>query len=489
MRNYSVFLLLFFCFSSLIGIEVSGNVSGIWSAENNPYEIIGDITILEGEQLEIIADVYITVMGDYQITVEGKIIVSGTVNLPVVMDAEGDGILWKGIRLENEIEESTFFQCYISNAEEGINSINSPVSITDCYFNDNEQAIHVFGIGNPNPPAVLVSGCMIENCQQNGIYIVENSNAVVSNNIITSCAMDESPRGAIMLSSQGGYCSPTINNNFIHHNIWQGISAWDITGGLNINPLIENNEISYNLTGIYLYFASGTIKNNHIHHNFVSGNANSGAGIMLQGSSTNPVCTLNEIHNNFCAVYLYQQATGNFGNLENDTNTDDGENHFYDNWDESGNLWSIYNASSVNVHAQNNIWDSTEIAEIQATIMDGNDNSAYGFVDFLPIYQETDNSVSEITANIHHGNYPNPFNPETIIFFHPKSDLEGEIAIYNLKGQKIDILFRGKLAGNVNHEFVWNATDMNGNKVGSGIYFYQINTKSYTITKKMLLLE
>jgi len=35
----------------------------------------------------------------------------------------------------------------------------------------------------------------------------------------------------------------------------------------------------------------------------------------------------------------------------------------------------------------------------------------------------------------------------------------------------------------------WNATDQMGNPVSSGIYFYELRTKSFTSRKKMLLIR
>ena len=485
MRNFLLFLFCVYILS-VFAVEVSGSQSGEWTSENNPYEVVGDITIPEGEELYVQSDVQVVITGNFHITVEGKLMASGTMNLPVLINAENNGVQWAGIRLENEFEESVFEQCYIQNAETGINSINSPVTISDCYFNDNEQAIHVFGIGNSNPPEVLISGCSIENCLQNGIYIVENSNTIVSNCNITSCALDGSPRGAIMLSSQGGECSPIIRNNEIHDNVWQGISAWDITGqGNNIAPLIQNNEIHHNLTGIYLYFASGELRDNHIHDNYVTGNANSGAGIMLQGGGTNPVCTGNEIHHNFCAVYITQDATANFGCVENYWVGDDGENHFYENTDETWNTWSIYNTSSYSILAQNNTWDSDIYSEIDATIFDGNDNAAYGIVDYDPIYSETVINQDVISSPLSATNFPNPFNPETTISFSlPKNCQNAKISIFNSEGQKIQVFHVQKQT-----EIVWDGTDFQSKSVSSGVYFYQVKANQYSITKKMILLQ
>jgi flagellar hook assembly protein FlgD len=40
-----------------------------------------------------------------------------------------------------------------------------------------------------------------------------------------------------------------------------------------------------------------------------------------------------------------------------------------------------------------------------------------------------------------------------------------------------------------NYEVIWDGKDENGKEVASGIYFYQLKTKDFTATKKMILLR
>ena len=88
------------------------------------------------------------------------------------------------------------------------------------------------------------------------------------------------------------------------------------------------------------------------------------------------------------------------------------------------------------------------------------------------------------------GNYPNPFNPTTIISFSLNTEnTEGtEILIYNLKGQKIKQLEIRNLKSVIN-EVIWNGRDENGKLVSSGIYFYKMKTGKYVSTKRMILLK
>ncbi len=80
-------------------------------------------------------------------------------------------------------------------------------------------------------------------------------------------------------------------------------------------------------------------------------------------------------------------------------------------------------------------------------------------------------------------NYPNPFNPITTIEFFIQQKGFVELSIFNVKGEKIEILVNNEL--NIgNHKSIFN-----GSKYPSGLYFYQIKTESYNCTRKMVLLK
>lgn len=80
-------------------------------------------------------------------------------------------------------------------------------------------------------------------------------------------------------------------------------------------------------------------------------------------------------------------------------------------------------------------------------------------------------------------NYPNPFNPVTKINFDIPQSGFVKITVYNTLGQEIKILYNNFItAGRFAVEF--NATEL-----PSGIYFYRLETTSYTEVKKMILLK
>ncbi|MEC7746838.1 MAG: FlgD immunoglobulin-like domain containing protein, partial [Candidatus Neomarinimicrobiota bacterium] len=86
-------------------------------------------------------------------------------------------------------------------------------------------------------------------------------------------------------------------------------------------------------------------------------------------------------------------------------------------------------------------------------------------------------------------NYPNPFNPTTSFTFGISSSIEVKISIYNILGQKIFSYSNGKLDAGT-YEFNWNGLNQIGDRVTSGIYFYEMEAgNQFRDIKKMTLLK
>ncbi len=86
------------------------------------------------------------------------------------------------------------------------------------------------------------------------------------------------------------------------------------------------------------------------------------------------------------------------------------------------------------------------------------------------------------------GNYPNPFNPNTNIAFSLKENSPVTIDIYNVKGQLVKQLVNAQMPAG-HHSVNWNGKDNNQKSVSSGVYFYRMQSKNYSGTKKMLLMK
>jgi hypothetical protein len=80
-------------------------------------------------------------------------------------------------------------------------------------------------------------------------------------------------------------------------------------------------------------------------------------------------------------------------------------------------------------------------------------------------------------------NYPNPFNPSTNIRFGlPKSGLV-KMVIYDVLGRVVTTLVNEyKAAGSY-------TVDFDASAIASGVYFYRIESGSFTDVKKMLLVK
>ncbi len=81
-------------------------------------------------------------------------------------------------------------------------------------------------------------------------------------------------------------------------------------------------------------------------------------------------------------------------------------------------------------------------------------------------------------------NYPNPFNPVTTITFQLAETNEVKLIIYNLLGQKVKELLKGKIEAGLHN------VTLDASGFSSGVYYYQLTTSSgYIQTKKMVVLK
>ena len=86
-------------------------------------------------------------------------------------------------------------------------------------------------------------------------------------------------------------------------------------------------------------------------------------------------------------------------------------------------------------------------------------------------------------------NYPNPFNPNTQIYFRIAEECHGELSIYNIKGEKLATLYEGNIEKDKVITVSWDGKDETGKEVGSGIYFYKLETDKKSYLRKMIILK
>ncbi len=83
-------------------------------------------------------------------------------------------------------------------------------------------------------------------------------------------------------------------------------------------------------------------------------------------------------------------------------------------------------------------------------------------------------------------NYPNPFNAGTVIAFSLKDQSDWKLNVYNITGQTVRT-FSGNGMGQI--QVNWDGNDNAGTSVASGVYFYRLESKNFTATKKMTLMK
>ena len=90
-------------------------------------------------------------------------------------------------------------------------------------------------------------------------------------------------------------------------------------------------------------------------------------------------------------------------------------------------------------------------------------------------------------------NYPNPFNPETWIPYQLSEDSSVSISIYDTTGKLVRTLSLGfQSAGFYNSHgraAYWDGRNALGERVASGIYFYQLTTPSFQQTRRLVIVK
>lgn len=87
-----------------------------------------------------------------------------------------------------------------------------------------------------------------------------------------------------------------------------------------------------------------------------------------------------------------------------------------------------------------------------------------------------------------HQNFPNPFNPSTIIEYEvPHSGLV-LVGIFNIQGRLVRVLLNTQLNAGT-HQVAWDGRNNNGTIVSAGPYFVRVTFNRNVRTKKILLIK
>ena len=181
---------------------------------------------------------------------------------------------------------------------------------------------------------------------------------------------------------------------------------------------------------------------------------------------------------------------------------------------------SLYNATSYQLQISK--IDSFSAAEIDTTTIDSSDSSVevYGLLDSttyhwrvratsrnkmtgenrMTEWSDTFSFATEPPTSVEQNdgkfpkefallqNYPNPFNPTTIIKYQIAKASQVKLVIVNLLGQRVATLVDKFLPAGF-YSAQWEGKDESGKLVASGVYIYQLQTKEFVKSRKLVLIR
>lgn len=84
--------------------------------------------------------------------------------------------------------------------------------------------------------------------------------------------------------------------------------------------------------------------------------------------------------------------------------------------------------------------------------------------------------------------YPDPFNNRTTIFYSLAKPGKVSLKVYDVSGRLVKTLVNKEQSQGV-YNIRWNGTNNNNRRVGSGVYFYRLQSRQYTSVKKVVCVR
>lgn len=325
------------------------------------------------------------------------------------------------------------------------------------------------------------SGCYVYNCYSTCLVTASSDNVggLIGNNTGFN-------NGQLFSTVSGCHASGNVNG--LHDSVG-GLVGWN-----DEDSIIQKSYATGSVTGGAWYCGGllGNNRNGEVRNCFASGSVNGrtrvGGAI---GSSDS-----NDDHDNPSIIencYSVGSVTGLSASGGFIGSSGDGEviNCFWDT-QTSGLTTSAGGSGCTSSQMQdiNNYlnagWDfigetgngSEDIWDISSAT---NGGYPYLVLSSTPISDETHIPPSSLLSI-----YPNPFNPNTTIYFNLLNAGNVKLAVYNTKGQLVRMIFEEyKTPGE--YRITWDGTDFNGIPVSSGVYLCRILTQYRHEIKKMML--
>jgi len=413
--------------------EVSGEISEntIWSADT--IKVVGDIVINNDVTLQVEPGTTIFFDDFYQLEVNGTILAEGNPNEHVIFASTygdyyspGEDLVgsWQGL-LFNETS-----------------ALNDESKFSFCEFRNAKS------LGMEVPGSVFTlynfSKLVIENCifthnyaeYGGAIYSYKNSNPFIVSNLFTDNVGFYNSSVLYV-----GYSYPEIYNNTV------------------VGNSIINEDIFWETATIQCFVSKPKFKNNIIRDNecyFFEDKQ-----IFLNKDFYT--------HNN--NIENYESINGNFPDDPLFSYTPE-----------------IYSLMDISPCVDYGLMDLSYIPvlDLAGNMRVYNDVVDIGCYEYQPETGFDNNEVSGLIYVLK--NFPNPFNPETMISFSLKDKSEVSLTVFDIKGRTVKTLIKEEL-GRGEHNVSWNGVDSSGKSCSSGIYFYKICVGEAQKSGRMVLLK
>jgi hypothetical protein len=473
----------------------AGNISGIWTLANSPYQINGEITIPDGDTLIIEPGVNVIFTGHYKLNVQGMLRAVGTKEDTIYFTAQDTVVGWHGIKLHNVSgsNDSTIFECCIfqygkansGSAEEdrvggAIYSNISKLRISHCLFRNN-LAYHEDITRTGGGAIGIVGGSpIIEYCE-----FKANTSPFAT---------------AIILWYSS--TKAQIRNNFFHDNNGHGT----INIGAGAAPILTNNLIENNYSpehGIIHFSNSSGIA--VLINNTIVDNICEGGGAIFADDGSTPLFINNIIYGNEPAQLNLTVASGlDFYNCL----IEGGKDGFtgakfsgtYENcidvdpeFSGSNDFHLLDNSPCISTGADS-IMIGTKWYLAPKTDIDGNprpnpvnttpDIGAYenstGYQNVTALQEVLQNEGNHLQL---FQNYPNPCSSLTSISYYLPSRQMTTLKLFDMQGREVAVLVNEvKQSGRY-------SVSLNTKDLLNGIYFYQLKTGNSVQTHKCIILK
>ncbi|MDZ7303599.1 MAG: alpha-amylase family glycosyl hydrolase [candidate division KSB1 bacterium] len=103
-----------------------------------------------------------------------------------------------------------------------------------------------------------------------------------------------------------------------------------------------------------------------------------------------------------------------------------------------------------------------------------------------PVAERADNAIP--AQFVLHQNFPNPFNPETMIRFELPRQAEVRVRVFNLLGEEVVTILREKMSAGT-HTLHWDGRNANAQPVRSGVYLLRLDAGHEMAVRKIMVLR